>query len=449
MRVGRFLLRALAIFLFVAKQTLLFLGGWLVLLMTLRPRARRQAWFGARVLALFRDLGATFIKVGQIMSTRPDLLPPHIIHALETLQDDVGPFSYAEVQATVIEELHRPIDELFAEFSPSPIASASVAQVHKARLTDGRIVAVKVRRPNIDEMMAFDLQAMRLFGRALELFPSIRLLAPVETVEEFGRGIQMQLDFTIEAKNNHRFQANFAGDRDVLFPALVDELCTRRVLVMDFIDGTKVGKFASGNADPKLRKKLAEIGMRAMLKMVFEDGFVHADLHPGNVFITRDERLALLDLGLVGELDAVHRGAFARYFAAWATGDGKTMAKIMVDHSRSRTIPDFPGFEAEVVEFMQRYYGKRLGEVEVSRVILDMMGILRRYRVRANPTFTLVNIAIAVTEGIGKQLDPTVDLMAAALPFFARNDFFTAPPTPSAPASGGSNGVANPARSSS
>jgi predicted unusual protein kinase regulating ubiquinone biosynthesis (AarF/ABC1/UbiB family) len=246
-------------------------------------------------------------------------------------------------------------------------------------------------------------------------------LAPVESVDEFGRGIRMQLDFTIEARNNQRFRRNFAEDREVIFPALVEELCTERVLVMDFIEGEKILNFKKTPSDPK---KLAGIGFRVLLKMVFEDGFVHADLHPGNILITRDSRVAILDLGLVGELDQAHKGAFARYFAAWAQGDGKTMARIMTDYSPSRKIPDYPGFENAVVEFVQRYYGKRLGEVEVSKVFFDMMNILRKYRVRVNPTFTLVNIAIAVTEGIGKQLDPEVDLMTSALPFFAKFNFF-------------------------
>jgi ubiquinone biosynthesis protein len=433
MRALRFIARALAILFFFGKQALRFWAFWLVLLLTFRPRQRRQEWFAACILALFRDLGATFIKVGQIMSTRPDLLPPHVIRALETLQDNVGPFPYAQVQAILTEELGRPPAEVFAELSPTPIASASVAQVHKARTPDGRIVAVKVRRPRIEQLCDFDLGFMRLFARVLELIPSIKLLAPVESVNEFGRGIRMQLDFTIEAANNHRFRTNFEGDREVVFPRLVDELCTRRVLVMDFIDGTKVLQFRQTKADPK---RLAGIGFRILLKMVFEDGFVHADLHPGNIFIVGpehndgrsrtlpsvggDERVALLDLGLVGELDATHRAGFARYFAAWASGDGKTMARLMVELSPSRKIPDFAGFEKAVCDFVGRYHGKKLGEVEVSKVFFDMMNILRRHRVRVNPTFTLVNIAIAVTEGIGKQLDPEVDLMAAALPFFVR-----------------------------
>jgi ubiquinone biosynthesis protein len=418
----RFAARALLILLLLLVAFARFFVGWLLLLVALQPRARRQEWFGRCVVGLFRRLGATFIKVGQIMSTRPDLFPPHVLHALETLQDNVGPFPYSAVERTLVEELGRSPGELFASLEPEPIASASVAQVHRARLPDGRLVAVKVRRPDIEQLVRFDLGVMRLFARAMCLVPSIRLLAPVESVDEFGRGIRMQLDFTIEADNNRRFRKNFAGDPEVVFPALVDELCTRRVLVMDFIDGEKILHRQKSRADPRA---LAAIGFRVLLKMVFEDGFVHADLHPGNIFVTTEGKVAILDLGLVGELDDTHRGAFARYFAAWAQGDGETMAKLMTELSPSRRIADYAGFERAVVAFVRRYYGKKLGEVQVSKVFMDMMNILRRFRVRVNPTFTLVNIAIAVTEGIGKQLDPDVDLMSAALPFFARFNFFS------------------------
>jgi ubiquinone biosynthesis protein len=411
----RFAWRAAVIVGLVMLTLARFTIGWLALLVLFAPRARRQEWFARCFVGLFRALGATFVKVGQIMSTRPDLFPPHLIAALETLQDDVGPFPYRDVQETFIAELGQPPEALFAEFAAVPIASASVAQVHKAKLRDGRLVAVKVRRPHLDELVRFDLGFMRGFARVLQHVPSIGLLAPVESVDEFGRGISMQLDFTIEARNNRKFRDNFAGDRDVVFPELVEDLCTPRILVMEFIDGTKILNFRQTPSDPK---RLAGIGFRVMLKMVFEDGFVHADLHPGNIFITRDDRVAILDLGLVGELDGKHREHFARYFASWAQGDGRTMARLMAEMSPTRHIRDFAGFEAAVVAFVQRYYGKRLGEVQVSLVFMDMMNILRKYRVRVNPTFTLVNIAIAVTEGIGKQLDPELDLMTEALPYF-------------------------------
>jgi ubiquinone biosynthesis protein len=411
----RLFLRALTILFLVVRTALRYGLGWTWLRLRGRPLSERQAFFGTCVLALFRSLGATFIKVGQIMSTRPDLLPPHVIAALSRLQDDVGPFPFAQVQRTIEEDLGRPLTELFAEFSPQPIASASVAQVHRARLPSGELCAIKVRRPDIEELCAFDLLVMRLYARTLELIPSLRLLAPLQSVEQFGRAIAMQLDFTIEARNNVRFQKNFAGDPDVVVPKLYPALCSRRVLVMEFIEGFKILDFKKTQFEPR---RLGQIGFRVMLKMVFADGFVHADLHPGNLLVTPQGQVALLDLGLVAELDDEHRTAFARYFAAWSTGDGRTMADIMVRHSPSPHIQDPVGFTAAIQEFVNRLHGKRLGEVEVAAVVFGMLQILRRYRVRVNATFTMVNIAIAVTEGIGKQLDPTLDLLAEAMPFF-------------------------------
>ena len=174
-------------------------------------KARRRAWLGQVVVDLFRELGATFIKVGQIMSTRPDLIPEYISPALAELQDYVGPFPFEAVVRTVEGDLGRPLAALYAEFAPVPLASASVSQVHKARLPDGRIVAVKVRRPNVVELCTFDLAVMRIGARLLNAIPSIATLAPVATVEEFGRAIFAQLDFRIEARNNRRFRENFRG----------------------------------------------------------------------------------------------------------------------------------------------------------------------------------------------------------------------------------------------
>ena len=411
----RLFARALVICLLLVETALRFGVSYLGMRITGRSLADRQALFAESVLSLFRRLGATFIKVGQIMSTRPDLLPPHVIVALSRLQDDVGPFPYSQVERTIHEDFGQPVATLFREFSPVPIASASVAQVHRARLPDGQVVAVKVRRPDIEELCAFDLSVMSFYARLLELLPSLRTLAPLESVEQFGRAIAMQLDFTIEAENNRRFTRNFNTEPQVIVPKLFDPLCSRRVLTMDFIEGKKI--LDTGGSQPE-RRALGELGFRIMLKMIFADGFVHADLHPGNLLVTQDGQVALLDLGLVAEMDDTHRLAFARYFAAWARGDGHTMAEIMVTHSPSPYVRDREGFEQAIQGFVDRLHGKRLGEVEVAKVVYEMLQILRRYRVRVNATFTMVNIAIAVTEGIGKQLDPTLDLMNEAMPFF-------------------------------
>jgi ubiquinone biosynthesis protein len=411
--------RAAGIWARVAKHWARFWIGWVLLWIRAAGRARRRAWLGRVVVDLFRELGATFIKVGQIMSTRPDLIPEYLSDALSELQDQVGPFAFEEVVRTVETDFGRPLASIYAEFSPVPLASASVSQVHKARLTDGRIVAVKVRRPDVVALCTFDLAVMRQGARLLGLIPSISTLEPLATVEEFGRAIFAQLDFRIEAGNNRRFRRNFAGNPEVVFPEVVDELSTERILTMSFIEGTKVLSTPATRSDPK---RVARLGLHTLMKMIFEDGFVHADLHPGNIFITPDDKLALLDLGLVGELDEPHRKGFSRFFAAWAQRDGDAMAHIMYGLSESANRPHdpeaFERYRAAIIEFVGRYWGYRLGQVQVGKVLLDMLGILRRHRVRVNPSFTIVNIAIAVTEGIGKQLDPDLDLMSEALPFF-------------------------------
>jgi len=422
----RLLARAIVIGVLFAKHGARFCFGWLGLWLRRSGKPARQAWLGRVIVDLFRQLGATFIKIGQIMSTRPDLIPEYVSSALAELQDHVGPFPFPEVVRAVETDLGRPLSSIYAEFAPVPIASASVAQVHKARLPDGRIVAVKVRRPDVVEICTFDLVVMRLWARVIARIPSISTLSPVETLEEFGRAVFAQLDFRIEAQNNRRFRDNFKGHPDVIFPDVVAALSSERILTMSYIAGTKILSTAATRSDPK---RVARLGLATLMKMIFEDGFVHADLHPGNIFITPDDKLALLDLGLVGELDEPHRKGFSRLFAAWAQRDGDGMARVVYQLSSQSEAPAaglrgdadperFERLRAAMIEFVGRYWGQRLREVQVGRVLLDMLAIMRRHRVRVNASFTIVNIAIAVTEGIGKQLDPELDLMHEALPYF-------------------------------
>jgi ubiquinone biosynthesis protein len=421
---ARLVRRATRIAWLVGKHWMRFWIGFVLLFVRFSGKSRRRDWFGQVVLDLFRDLGATFIKLGQIMSTRPDLIPEFVSKKLQQLQDDVGPFPLAAVTRAIEHDLGSPVAKLFPEFAPVPLASASVSQVHKARLPDGRLVAVKVRRPDVVELCTFDLAVMRLGARVLNAIPSISTLAPIATVDEFGRAIFSQLDFRVEARNNRRFRENFREEAMVVFPEVIEGLSSERILTMSFIEGTKILSTRQTRSDPK---RVARLGLRVLLKMIFEDGFVHADLHPGNILITPEDKLALLDLGLVGELDGPNRRGFTRFFAAWAQRDGDTMARLMYEMSANAQEaaghgpPDPESFEryrAAIIEFVGRYWGQRMGEVQVGKVLFDMLGILRRHRVRVNPTFTIVNIAIAVTEGIGKQLDPELDLMAEALPYF-------------------------------
>jgi ubiquinone biosynthesis protein len=412
----RFVARGVWVSLVMLISGIAWFLGWLALLLAVRGKAARQRWFAARLTSLLVALGATFVKVGQIMSTRPDLFPPHIIQGLVRLQDDVGAFAWRHVERVFVTQFGKAPHELFVEFDREPVASASVAQVHRAVLPSGDEVAVKVRRPGLDDLVRFDLAIMKLVARVVALVPSFRLLAPVESIEQFGQAIRAQIDLRIEAANNRRFSESFAGDPDIGFPVLYPELSGRQVMTMGFVRGAKVlDAPAKLGADPS---RLARVGFRTLLKMVFDDGFVHADLHPGNILVDADGKVVILDLGLTAELDDAARRAFAQFFAGWAAKDGKVMARLMSELSPAARVADYAAYECEVVEFVHRYHGKALGEVRVSTVAFDMMNILRRHRVRVNPVYTMCNVAIAVTEGIGKQLDPTLDLIQEAMPFF-------------------------------
>jgi ubiquinone biosynthesis protein len=401
---------------------------------------QRRERFAVALVALLRRLGATFIKVGQIMSTRPDVIPPWLTRALEELQDDVGPFPYREVERTIREELGRGPEDVFARFAETPVASASVAQVHVAELLpheplppshpalppQTRDVAVKVRRPGIEQLIDFDLAVVRFAGRIVGKLPGMSYAATGDAANAFAEGIRLQLDFLREARNNVRFTANFAGRRDVRFPRLVPQLCSERVLTMELAGGIKLKQalqhWSQGRTPPGLenvdRKELSRVGVRAMMKMVFVDGFVHADLHPGNIFVLADGSWMVVDLGLVAELDGAYKSSFTRFFAAWAMGDGETMAGTVLELSGAR-VADRPAFVRDMQRFLGQYYGKPLHEIQMAMVVVDMLRLLRRHQVRATAAFTLVNMAIAVTEGIGRQLDPELDLLSLALPFFA------------------------------
>jgi ubiquinone biosynthesis protein len=417
MRTWRLAIRVVVLGLLLLWHGLRWLAGWLALLLALRGRDRRRAWLASCIPLLFRDLGATFVKLAQLMSTRADLFPPYLLAALERLQDQVGPFPAAHVRRTLEEDFGAPPEALFAELGLEPIASASIAQVHRGRLHDGRLVAVKVRRPHLCERVGLDLGLLRLGARVLALVPSLRPLDPVGVADELARAVHAQLDFTVEAENNRRFRAAFAGSDEVTFPALVPELCSARVLTMDFIDGVKILRCRERRHDPA---RLARVGLRVLLKMIFEDGLVHADLHPGNILVTADGRLALVDLGLVAELDETRRVQLARLLGAIARGDARRVGDLLLGMASGRTDPDPAAFVAELDAVLRRHRGRPLGQLSLAEALTDLLPILRRHRVRMDATFTMVHVALAVTEGLGRQLDPTLDLAAETLPYFVR-----------------------------
>lgn len=397
----------------------------------LRLRGERRSGllraFGRAHVALCHRLGATFIKVGQIASTRGDLLPPEIVEELATLRDRVPPFPFAAAREVIERSLGRPLDAVFASFEPVPVAAASVAQVHRATLRDGgALVAVKVRRPDIAEKVALDRSILLTAARIAErVVPSLRLVSLAEAVETFCAAVEHQIHLSNEADHNRRFRANFASEPDLHFPALFESACSDEVLTMEFVDALCEEDLFQANVDVH---QVVMAGMRCVCRMIFSHGFVHADLHPGNMRFepraTPDGspapcRIVLFDLGLVGTLADADRITNATLLFAFATGDGKTVARLFYDSSPHTATPDYAVYEREISEFVERLRVLGLGNVQLALEIGRIFDILRRHRIQARSHMTMVNLALATAEGLGKRLAPDLSLADEALPYLA------------------------------
>lgn len=379
---------------------------------------------GTHLATLLERLGATYVKFGQILSTRPDILPTGITDALSKLQDRVAPEQYDRIRKVLVAELGEDRLAKLGVVEPEPIAAASVAQVHAARMPNGERVAVKIQRPSVEAHVERDLALLSVFARIVDLIPTMRLLSLPGSVERFADAMQKQLDFTLEAANNRRFAANFADVPTIRVPRLVPELCTRRVLVMEFVEGVRATDPERVGGD---RRALAQAGLEAILRMVFKDAFVHADMHPGNILLTNDGRVVLIDLGLVAAIPEDLRRPWIETFVALSQYDGTAAARLFYGHAPSVGDCDFARFASDLEMHFERYRGKSLGEIESSRVLAETMSILRRYHIQVDPVFTVVNIAMLVAEGLGKQLDPTLDILTLSAPHLAEA-VLSAPP---------------------
>ena len=373
---------------------------------------------GETICDLFESLGATFVKVGQVMSSRPDIFSEAVTGPLKRLQDQVAPFDTRKIPALLFEALGRPMNVLFAEFDLKPLSAASVAHVHRARLKDGREVAVKIRRPGQLRRVRYDLLVLKLFARLLDLLPGMYLISLPQMVDEFTRNICRQLDFRIEADNNRRFRKNFAGKTAVKFPALVEEYCTESTLVMEYLGGLQ--KIGHVTLPQEERQKAARTALSALYQMCFSDGFIHADMHPGNVFVRGGGEFVILDLGLTTELGPDDFKSFLEFFFAMITNNGKSCAKIIFETSPFRRKGAVYGqFEAEMTKLIAKYFSTTSGEFEVSGYTTELFALQRRHGIQNRAGFATTIIALIVFEGITKALDPELDFQGEGRKYFA------------------------------
>ncbi len=371
-----------------------------------------------RLLLAIHDLGPTFVKLGQILSTRADLLPPPLIAELRTLQDAVPPFPTESVRAIIRAELGAEVEDLFAAFEAEPLASASIAQVHRARLKDGAEVVVKVQRPDLKQRIEADLEIMGFLARALEAnFPDMRLYSPAGIVAAFDEAIRREIDFTNELEHIQRFRSNFRDRPGVHFPEAHKPLCTARVLTMEYIAGTKITAIDPERVDVE---RVVRTALDVVLQMIFADGFFHGDLHPGNLLVRDDGVLCFIDFGLCGRLTARQRDRLVDMLIGLVREDFAAVARLywrIGVHGPDST-RDYEVFESDVVECLERQFaGKTVEEIEVSRFFRDLVGLALKHRVQMPPDYAMTFKAIVTVEGVGKELMPDADLMSAVRPY--------------------------------
>ncbi|MBA3022655.1 MAG: ubiquinone biosynthesis protein UbiB [Gammaproteobacteria bacterium] len=391
----------------------------------------------ARVRRALEELGPTFVKLGQVLATRVDLFEPEWIAEFSKLQDSAPAAPWADICLQLTEDLGAPPEEIFAAFDPEPLAAASIAQVHRARLDDGSEVVVKVRRPGIRPIIEADLRWLsRLAELAEAESPELRSFHPQEVVRQFTQSLRRELDFAGECRNAERIAENFTGYADpdspavlhdgeqgapvqspaiIVIPRVYWEWSGERVCVQEFIEGIPGRKLAAVDQAGLNRKILARRGARAVLKMIVEDGFFHADPHPGNVFYLPGNRIAFIDFGMVGRLTEERRNQLILLLLGLVKHEPQRVADVMLDWTGDAAV-DEDGLMLEIQAFVDQYHGVALKQLKLGAMLSDLVAILRQHRLALPTDLSLLVKAFVTLEGMGRELDPDFDMAGEAMP---------------------------------
>lgn len=385
---------------------------------TRESEINKQKSLGERLRNFFEELGPSFIKLGQLASTRPDLFPIEVIQELEKLQDDVASFSYAEVAEIIETELGKKPSELFSYFSEQPLAAASIGQVHEAILHDETRVAIKIQRPDIKKIIETDLEIVadlaRLAENRIEWAKKHKL---TDLVNEFSESIGKELDYNLEARNAERIARNSVNDESVFIPAIYWDYTTKKVLTMDFVEGIKINdidKLNEGNFDNKL---LAEHVGHIFLKQILIDGFFHGDPHPGNVFVMDDGRIALLDFGLSGALHPDLKYQFATLLIAFKRRSTDGIMRALYEMDLISLETDTMKLYTEIDHLREKYYDMSFSKIRLGETLNELFTIARNYNIKFPSEFTLLGKVVLTLEGIIEPLDPDISIMQLADPF--------------------------------
>ena len=374
-----------------------------------------------RVRMAMEELGPTFIKMGQILSTRPDLLPVEFIQELGKLQDHVPPFEYAQVKDIIERELGVPLGQLFKDFEETPLASASIGQVHRARLVEGDGVVVKVQRPGIRKTIEVDLEIMLHLATLMERhLKAMEIHRPTRIVEEFARTLEKELDYTIEAAHTERFAMQFIGDTTVYVPKIYREATTSRVLTMEYVSGIKASEIARLDEAGLDRREIARRGFDLIMKQVFVHGFFHADPHPGNIFILPGNVICYLDFGMMGRIGRKSREHFADLIMNIVRRDEVKVTDALVRLTISDEEPNHNALERDVAEFIDQHFYRPLKELDLGKLLHQLLEMAARHRLTVPPDLFLMIKALSTAEGVGRVLDPDFDATERAAPFVRR-----------------------------
>ncbi|HZU05165.1 MAG TPA: AarF/ABC1/UbiB kinase family protein [Chloroflexota bacterium] len=367
------------------------------------------------------ELGATFIKLGQILSTRADLLPPEYQAELAKLQDAAPPVPWPAIRDTVTAELGGPLEAAFAAFDPTPLAAASIGQAHAAVLPDGTEVVVKVRRPGVVEQVEEDLEILQNLAAAAarrwELADEYDL---VGLAQEFAQTLRAELDYLREGRSAERFAANFAADPSIHIPRVFWDTTTPRLLTLERIRGIKIDDVAALDAAGIDRPALARRAAQIVLKMVFEDGFYHADPHPGNFFIEPGGRIGLIDFGMVGTVDERTREQLVGIVLAITSQDPDRLVDAFLELGIVRRRVNRDLLRRDLEHLISRYYGRPLGEIALQPLLSEALAIVRRHRLQLPPGFALLLKTAMMNEGLGARLDPDFRLTSVLAPYAER-----------------------------
>jgi ubiquinone biosynthesis protein len=369
----------------------------------------------ARFRNVLEDLGPTFVKLGQVLSTRPDIMPPEFIEELKHLQDKVPALPFDEVKEQVEDKLDRRLEDAYESFEEKPLAAASIGQAHRARTHDGVDVVVKVQRPGIEEKIRSDLDILFYLARLLEAtIEEVELYTPTAIVREFERAILTELDFLREARSLKEFGENFAESDQVDVPDVIDELSVTEILTMEFIEATPLGAIEGGT---ERAERLLDTLLDSIVQMVLYDGFFHGDPHPGNIFVRDDDTLVFIDFGLVGRLSEGQQDDLIDLILTVLTGDIEGISRTLLKMGHPVGRVNLREFKADISRIRNEYLLDNLEEIKIGEFIQDTMNAAQKHRIRINPNYAILTKAAMTIEGIMRALVPDLDIMEVGMPY--------------------------------